>query len=135
MPTRLSPRPDGEVRTRTKVSPQFSRDLDRFTQFLTLVGLTALIIGGVGVANAIRAFVARNRRRCHHEIARCDGRPCLQPDAAQVMLIAALGIAIGSVLGAALPFLAAPLFATVLPFSPGTRDLSAEIAPAVSTAS
>ena len=51
-----------EVRTRTKVSPQFSRNLDQFTQFLTLVGLTSLIIGGVGVANAIRAFVARSRR-------------------------------------------------------------------------
>ena len=50
-----------EVRTRKNVSPQFSRNLDRFSQFLTLVGLTALIIGGVGVANAIRAFVERKR--------------------------------------------------------------------------
>ncbi len=31
------------------------------TQFLTLVGLTALLVGGVGVANAVRAFVERKR--------------------------------------------------------------------------
>ena len=49
------------MRTRKNISPQFSQNLDRFTQFLTLVGLTSLIIGGVGVANAIRAYVERER--------------------------------------------------------------------------
>ena len=29
------------------------RNIERFTQFLTLVGLTALLVGGVGVANAV----------------------------------------------------------------------------------
>ena len=50
-----------EVRTRDNVSPQFSKNLARFTEFLTLVGLTALIVGGVGVANAVSVFVERKR--------------------------------------------------------------------------
>ena len=42
-----------EVRSRANAAPQFQRNIERFTQFLTLVGLTALMVGGVGVANAV----------------------------------------------------------------------------------
>jgi putative ABC transport system permease protein len=106
-----------EVRTRTKVSPQFSRDLERFTQFLTLVGLTALIIGGVGVANAIRAFVARKQATiATMKSLGATGSHVFGLMLLQVMLIAVLGIAIGSVLGAALPFLASAAFGALLPF-------------------
>jgi len=38
------------VRDRRDPSPQVSRTLERLRQFLTLVGLTALLVGGVGVA-------------------------------------------------------------------------------------
>ncbi|MBV8473932.1 MAG: ABC transporter permease, partial [Hyphomicrobiales bacterium] len=41
-----------EARTRANVSPDFSRDLDRFSEYLALVGLISLVVGGVGVANA-----------------------------------------------------------------------------------
>jgi putative ABC transport system permease protein len=106
-----------EIRTRTKVSPQFSRNLDQFTQFLTLVGLTALIIGGVGVANAIRAFVARKQTTlATMKALGATGSHVFWLMLLQVMLIAAIGIAIGTVLGAALPFLAAALFGAILPF-------------------
>ncbi len=50
-----------EVRSRMNASPQFSRQIDRFTQFLTLIGLTALMVGGVGVANAAQGFVDRKK--------------------------------------------------------------------------
>jgi putative ABC transport system permease protein len=118
-----------EVRTRMKVSPQFSRDLERFTQFLTLVGLTALIIGGVGVANAIRAFVARKQatiatmKSLGATGARVFGLMLLQ-----VMLIALIGITIGSVLGAALPFLASAVFGALLPFPLAPAIYPSEIA-------
>jgi len=52
-----------EVRTRSKASPQLARNVERFTQFLTLVGLTTLLVGGVGVANAVAAHLARQRIR------------------------------------------------------------------------
>ena len=45
-----------EIRTRSKATPQLERNVERFTQFLTLVGLTTLLVGGVGVANAVAAI-------------------------------------------------------------------------------
>ena len=50
-----------EVRTRDNASPQLERNIERFTQFLTLVGLTALLVGGVGVANAVKSHLDRRR--------------------------------------------------------------------------
>ena len=50
-----------DIRTRDDASPELKRNIERFTMFLTLVGLTALLVGGVGVANAVRAFVERKR--------------------------------------------------------------------------
>src|SRR3954452_22532747 len=44
-----------EIRTRSNASPQLERTISRFTQFLTLVGLAALLVGGVGVANAVKS--------------------------------------------------------------------------------
>src|SRR6202034_4625324 len=50
-----------EIRTRSKASPQLERNVERFSQFLTLVALTALLVGGVGVANAVASHLARKR--------------------------------------------------------------------------
>src|SRR5205085_10624382 len=50
-----------EIRTRTNASPSLEQDVERFTQYLTLVGLTALLVGGVGVANAVKGLLDRKR--------------------------------------------------------------------------
>ncbi len=55
------PQAGWEIRTRTNASPQLERNVERFTQFLTLVGLTALLVGGVGVANAVKSHLDRKR--------------------------------------------------------------------------
>ena len=55
------PQAGWEVRTRANASPQLERQIERFTQFLTFVGLTALIVGGVGVANAVKSYMDRKR--------------------------------------------------------------------------
>ncbi len=106
-----------EMRTRNNVSPQFSKNLDRFTQFLTLVGLTSLIIGGVGVANAIRAFVERERATIATlKSLGAGGATAFAILLTEVMLIACLGVALGAILGAALPYLGAFAFGALLPF-------------------
>ena len=64
-----------EIRTRNKASPQLERNVERFSQFLTLVALTALLVGGVGVANAVASHLARKRDAiATHEGARRDRR-------------------------------------------------------------
>ena len=121
-----------EVRTRENVSPQFARDLRRFTQFLTLVGLTALIIGGAGVANAIRGFVERKRPSIATlKSLGATGTYVFGLMLSEVMLIAALGIAIGLALGAAMPFAAAAAFAAVLPVPLAPSVYPAQVAAGV----
>ena len=106
-----------EARTRTSVSPQFSRNLERFTQFLTLVGLTALVVGGVGVANAVTGFVERRRPTIATlKALGATGSFVFALMLAEVMAIACLGMAIGLVVGAALPFGVAALAGTLIPF-------------------
>ena len=60
-PTAQVPDAGWEVRSRSNASPGLERNIERFTQYLTLVGLTALLVGGVGVANAIRGHLDRKR--------------------------------------------------------------------------
>ena len=121
-----------EVRTRDNVSPQFARDLRRFTQFLTLVGLTALIIGGAGVANAIRGFVARKRPQiATMKSLGATGGKVFAIMLAEVMMIAALGIAIGLAIGVAIPFAVAAAFASVLPIQLAPSIYPAQIAAGV----
>jgi putative ABC transport system permease protein len=62
---RDAPEAGWEVRSRVNADPRFARNIERFAQFLTLVGLTALLVGGVGVANAgarLRRLEARDDR-------------------------------------------------------------------------
>ncbi|HEY8380801.1 MAG TPA: ABC transporter permease [Microvirga sp.] len=105
-----------EIRSRVNADPRFARNIERFTQFLTLVGLTALLVGGVGVANAVRGFV--DRKRASIATLKSLGAPGGQVVALyllQVMLIAGVGIVIGLAVGAALPFLITALLGHMLP--------------------
>ncbi len=43
-------------------APGLRQSIDRLAQFLTLVGLTALIVGGIGVANAVANLIDRKRK-------------------------------------------------------------------------
>jgi len=102
------PQAGWEVRTRSAVSPQFSRNLDRFAQLLTLVALTALVAGGAGVANAVIGLI--ERKRMAFAIYKALGAPGSRVFAialSQVMIVAAMAIVLGLAVGAAIPPLAA----------------------------
>ncbi|WP_367198007.1 ABC transporter permease [Amorphus sp. 3PC139-8] len=106
------------IRSRTDAAPGLRDSIDRFAQFLTLVGLTALVVGGVGVANAVKAYL--DRKRSVIATFRClgaDGGFVFQVYLCQILILAAIGIAIGLVFGAAIPPLAAWLLKGVLPVS------------------
>ncbi len=106
-----------QVATRLRASPQLQRQVDRFTQFLTLVGLTALLIGGVGVANATRTFAARQVMRIATLKSLGATRNFVFASSlAQVMAFALIGTVLGLVLGTALPTLAIVGFGHLLPY-------------------
>ncbi len=113
---RVMPEAGWEVRTRANADPRFSRNIDRFSQFLTLVGLTALLVGGVGVANAVRRFV--DAKRMDFATLKALGAPGSQVVAihlVEVMLVALIGIAIGVVAGASLPYILSNALSDSLP--------------------
>ncbi|HST95262.1 MAG TPA: ABC transporter permease [Microvirga sp.] len=113
---RVLPEAGWNIRTRLNADPRFARNIERFTQFLTLVGLTALLVGGVGVANAVRGFV--DRKRASIATLKSLGAPGGQVVLlylTQVMIIAGVGIGLGLLVGAALPFAVTGLFGHLLP--------------------
>jgi putative ABC transport system permease protein len=105
-----------EIRTRNNASPQLERNVERFTQFLTLVGLTALLVGGVGVANAVKGHLDRKRDSiATMKALGATGGRIFSLYLTQVILLSAAGAVIGLALGAALPFVIARLFGGILP--------------------
>jgi len=120
------------VRDRNDPSPQITRAVAQLSGFLTLVGLAALLIGGIGVANAISAFVARKRKSAaiYKAIGASTGLT-LSSFALQVLMIAGLGIAIGLAAGTAIPLVLDRAFGDLLPIpidlslQPGALALAA----------
>ncbi|PKU23506.1 ABC transporter permease [Telmatospirillum siberiense] len=97
-------------------APGIKRFLDQMTLFLTLVGLTALLVGGIGVANGVKTFL--DGRMTSIAILKCLGASRRLIQTAyflQVALLAAAGIALGLAVGATLPWLAAAFLADKLP--------------------
>src|SRR5262249_52735587 len=105
-----------DYRSRLNVSPQFEKNVQRFTQFLPLAVVVAFWAGGVGVANSVPAFVAR-RRGTIGILKRLgdSGSRSVAIMLCEVAFLSALGIAIGVVGGAALPFLVVHTFGDLLP--------------------
>ncbi|MFC6446869.1 ABC transporter permease [Shinella zoogloeoides] len=104
------------IRTADSAAPALTANITRFSQFLTLVGLTALIVGGVGVANAVRAYL--DSKRSVIATFKCLGAPASLVALvylAQIALIASVGIAIGLVIGALMPMVAMQFLGGVLP--------------------
>jgi putative ABC transport system permease protein len=106
-------------RSYTQAAPAVIRFVEQTALFLTLVGLTALLVGGIGVANGVSAWLEARRRTI--ATLKCLGAPQATVFAAygiQLFAIAGLGIGIGLVAGLALPWLAAKALAGVLPVPP-----------------
>ena len=100
-------------------APSLQRLLDRLTVFLTLVGLTALLVGGVGIGNAVTAYL--NQKLPSIAALKCLGasrRLVFTCYLLQILALAAVGIGLGLALGAAAPFIVKPFLPASLPVGP-----------------
>ncbi len=100
----------------TDPAPSLRRDADRFTQFINFVGLTALLLGGIGVGNAIRSYMAKKREII--AIFKCLGassRLVLGVYLLQALFLASLGIALGLIVGALAPAAVAAIYGNTIP--------------------
>ena len=110
------PQAGWRMRSHTQADPGAQRFIDRLTLFLTLVGLTALLVGGVGVGNAVKAHVdGKTATIATYKCLGASGRLVFLAGFIQVMALALLGVLIGAALGALVPLLAVPLLAEKLP--------------------
>ena len=103
-------------------SPNVTRTIERLRQFLTLLGLTALLVGGVGVANAVATFIDRRRKTI--AILKSVGatsRTVTTIFLTQVLIIALIGIAIGLALGYLVALVLNTFYGDALPIAAEIR--------------
>ncbi|MCV3767363.1 ABC transporter permease [Rhizobium sp. TRM95796] len=91
------------IRGSGNAAPALSNNIERFSEFLTLVGLAALAAGGVGVANAVTAYLDAKRGviACFKSLG-APGRLIVMVYLIQILLIATLAIIGGLAVGAAI---------------------------------
>jgi putative ABC transport system permease protein len=105
-----------EIRTRTNASPSLEQNVERFSQYVVLVGLAALLIGGVGVANAVKSHLDRKRDViATMKSLGATGAGVFAVYLVEILALALLGAVPGLALGAALPYLIAWAFGSVIP--------------------
>ncbi len=112
-------RDSARVSTFREAQPQLKRFLEQLTRYLGLVGLTALFVGGIGVATTVHAFI---REKLHSiAILKTLGASTtlvVRVYVAQALALALIGSLVGVVIGwllqGALPTLLRSVFATDL---------------------
>jgi putative ABC transport system permease protein len=117
--------PAVRVATFDEAQPGLRRFFDQLTTYLRLVGVTSLLVGGIGVAAAVRAFLARKVGTI--AILRCLGASARTLTAVylvQALALGALGSLAGAALGTAAQLALGPLLQPFVPF-----DLEARAAP------
>ncbi len=110
--------PDSGWRIRTSRAPPpgLDRAISQTDLFLTLVGLSSLLVGGIGVAVGVRAWL--EARAPTIATMRCLGgeeRLIFGVILIQVLGLCAIGVALGVIAGAALPAAAIAAFGADLP--------------------
>lgn len=104
------------VRNFRQATPSIERFVQRISLFLTLVGLTALLVGGVGVGNAVRAYLdSKTTTIATLKCLGATGGTVFALYFSLVMILAMLGSAIGLAVGAASPWIVAGLAGSDLP--------------------
>lgn len=104
---------------RSDPSPQVRRTLERLRQFLTLIGLTALIVGGVGIANAVTNYIDRRRRTiATMKSLGANNQIIFSVFMVQILAITLIGIALGLAGGLIIPSILKALYGDLLPIPP-----------------
>ncbi|SMF78119.1 putative ABC transport system permease protein [Tistlia consotensis] len=120
------------IRGLAQAAPGIQRFVEQVRLFMTLVGLTALLVGGVGIANAVGSYLEQKKPTI--ATLKCLGAPAFLIFRAylwQVLALALLGTLGGLVVGALVPLAVGPLLSERLNFQvagglyPGALALAA----------
>ncbi len=104
------------VRDSSDPSPGVKDMLQRLTEFLTLTGLTAMLTGGIGVANAVAGFIERRRMTiaAFKSLGASQGI-IFRVFMLEIGLLALLGIAIGFIIAALVPLVSVNTMRALMP--------------------
>lgn len=105
-----------QIREASAAAPGVRRFVDRLGMVLTFVGLSALLIGGLGVANAVRHYLAGKAETI--ATLKCLGAPgglIVEVYLLQVLVLTAAGVVAGLIVGAGLPLAGLALLEGLLP--------------------
>ncbi|HHB80410.1 MAG TPA: FtsX-like permease family protein, partial [Aliiroseovarius sp.] len=106
--------------------------VNRLGTFLVLIGLAGLAIGGVGISAALSAYLAdKTETIAVLKTLGADRSTLFLTYGLQVAALTALGLVMGLLAGAVLPWLLGPLFTAALPV---TADFTPRIAPLIEAA-
>ncbi len=101
-------------------APGTRRFIERMGQFLSLVGLAALVIAGIGVGNGVASYLAGKRPGLATlKVLGADSAVVLRIYGLQILAVAAASITAGLVVGALMPSLIGAVAGDVLPVRPG----------------
>ena len=101
-------------------APGTRRFIERMGQFLSLVGLAALVIAGIGVGNGVASYLAGKRPGLATlKVLGADSAAVLRIYGLQILAVAAASIAAGLIVGALMPSLIGAVAGDVLPVRPG----------------
>ena len=104
------------ARTVSESESSLTESIDQLANFLGIVGIVALLLGGVGVASGVNAWVARKIDIV--AVLRCVGatsRQVLLIYATQAALMGLVGATLGAAIGVGIQFLLPGLLQDVLP--------------------
>ncbi len=115
------PKAGWRIRGPSEAAPGVRLFIDRLTLFLTFTGFTVLLVGGIGVGNAVKSYL--DGRVATIAMLKCLGAPgrlIFRTYLLQVLVLGVLGTAIGLAIGAVLPILGLEIIADRLPVAPVT---------------
>jgi len=104
------------VREYTRAAPRIRTLLERLSVDLTLVGLGALLVGGLGIAGGVRGYLGS--RLTHMAAMKCMGGSngvLFASYLMQVLFLGFLGAGAGMLAGSLVPWIGARFFAEFLP--------------------
>ncbi|RYE11127.1 MAG: FtsX-like permease family protein [Hyphomicrobiales bacterium] len=102
-----------QVKSAPEATSDLARFFDLFSRFLTVVGLAVLLVGGIGVSNAITAYLTdRQGAIATLKSLGATGNRILVHFLTQVAILALIGILIGLAFGAAMTLLVLPPIGT-----------------------
>ncbi|RVT42020.1 ABC transporter permease [Sphingobium algorifonticola] len=114
-----APQAGWEARDRANGSPGTRRFIDRMGQFLSLVGLAALVVAGIGVGNGVASYLDGKRPGiATMKALGASTRTIFLTYLLQILIVSCAGFLLGLAVGAALPWIVTLLAGDLLPVPP-----------------